>query len=351
VGDLPESRDKPEWLPELISSYLQGWAAPESTSPEENMQQVWVGVDVSKSRLDVAIRPSGELFSVANDESGFEELVARLEDKPSVRVVCEASGGYERALLAWLHAHEWGVAMVNPRQVRDFAKALGKLAKTDRLDSAVLAHYGQALQPAPWIPKEDACQRLAELTTRRRQLVAMRAQEKCLLKQTPQPLAQDVQEHIQWLDERIEALQREMARVVASSADLKERDRLLQSVPGVGPTTSAVLLSQLPELGHLDRRRIAALVGVAPLNRDSGASRGPRSCWGGRSDVRRILYMATTVAVRCNPRIRPMYQRLKERGKPARVALVACMRKLLTHLDVMARKNMPFQPSHELLSA
>ena len=308
------------------------------------MNEVFVGVDVSKDKLDVAVRPTGEEFSVSNSFEGFDELVERAGSGGHVLYIVEASGGLERPMVETLCRLEQRVAVVNPRQLRDFAKALGRLAKTDRIDSRVVAHYGEAVRPEPHRPKDPELQRLGELVVRRRQLVAMRASEKRIASQCPKDMKASVQQHIRWLDQSIERLEKAMLDLLRRCSDhLREGDALLRSVPGVGAVTSAVLLSALPELGRLCRRKIAALSGVAPLNRDSGRQSLPRRCWGGRADVRVALYMATVASVRCNPVIRSFFRRLRARGKPGKVALVACMRKLLTILDAMMRRRIPFR--------
>ncbi len=310
----------------------------------------FVGIDVSQAHLDVAVRPSGEHWQVSNDAAGLATLVARLAPLAPGIVVAEATGDLEAPLVATLVAAQVPVALVNPRQVRDFAKATGRLAKTDRLDAHVLAHFAQAVQPAPR-PVPDAHARALEaLVTRRHQLVAMLTAERTRRQRAqasaaPVALRTDLDAHIAWLEQRLARLTRAVARALAASPVWRAQEDLLRSVPGVGPVLATTLLAHLPELGTLDRKAIAALVGVAPLARDSGTQRGRRTIWGGRAPVRAVLYMSTLVAVRHNAVLRTHYQRLLAAGKPKKVALVACMRKLLVILNAMLRDATPWQPS------
>jgi transposase len=307
------------------------------------MDQVYVGVDVSKDQLDVAIGRAGECITLSNDAEGVEKLLNKLGEHTIGGVVIEATGGFERLAVHLLCEAAVSVSVVNPRQVRDFARATGKLAKTDRIDCRVLAHYGEALRPTSFTPPAAAVKRLNELVLRRRQVVAMRAKEKTVAKQYSGSMQDAVRAHIVWLDKEAENLEREISEVIAGSG-LHELDQQLRSVPGIGPSTSAALLSGLPELGRLSRRKIAALVGVAPLNSDSGQRSSPRRCWGGRADVRTALYMASLASLRVNPVTRALYARLRARGKPALVALTACMRKLLTILNAIAKNGQSWSP-------
>ena len=305
------------------------------------MQQepTYVGIDVAKEMLDVALRPSGECWRVEHDAAGLEQLVARLQALEPVLVVLEASGGLELELVAALAAAQLPVVVVNPRQTREFARATGTLAKTDALDAAVLAHFAEAVRP-PLRPLSDAqSQTLRQLLVRRRQLVAMRVAEGQRLTRAGAAVRPGIEAHRAWLEQQLGALEAELQQQLRSSPLWRERDALLRSVPGVGPQLSLTLLAELPELGTLDRRQAAALVGVAPFNRDSGRLRGRRTIWGGRARVRAMLYMGALSASRFNPVIRACYQRLLAAGKPKKVALTACMRKLLVILNAMLKHH------------
>ena len=304
---------------------------------------VFVGIDVSKTRLDGHILPANTGFAVGNDDRGWQDLSARLtEHGGACLVVLEATGGLQERAAATLSAAGLAVAVVNPRQVRDFARATGRLAKTDRLDAQAIARFAATVRPAPRpLPDADR-QALIDLVARRRQLVEMRAAEKIRRSQLAQALRPRLDEHLAWLTQAIDELDRDLAEAVRASPLWRVEDDLLGSVPGVGPVLRATLLAKLPELGGLDRRQIAALVGVAPMNRDSGPCRGRRCIQGGRADVRTVLYMATVAAVRCNPVVRRFHRQLIDAGKPAKVALTACMRKLLTILNAIARTRQPW---------
>jgi transposase len=305
--------------------------------------RVFVGIDVSKDRLDVALRPSAERWAVANDEPGFATVVARLQAVHPTGVVLEATGGLEIPLTGALAAAGLPVVVVNPRQVRDFAKATGKLAKTDALDAAVLAQFAEAVRPA-LRPLPDAATRgLSALLTRRRQLLEMRTAEKNRLGSAGRPIHREIQAHITWLDRRLAHLDDDLARTIRESPVWREKDDLLRSAPGVGPVLARTLLASLPELGTLNRKQSAALVGVAPLNRDSGTLRGKRAVWGGRAHVRAALYMSALAATRYNPVIRAFYQRLCAAGKAKKVALTACMHKLLGILNSMVKHRTPWR--------
>jgi transposase len=307
-------------------------------------EQVVVGVDVSKAVLDVAVLPSGELLQFANDASGIEQFGKKLKSLAADLVVMEATGGYETAVATALVAGRLRVAVVNPRQVRDFAKATGRLAKTDRIDAQLIAAFGQAVEPEiVRLPDEDA-RELEALLVRRRQLVAMRVQEINRLGLMQGAMRKNIKAHIDWLEKQIDKLDVDLTVGLRKSSAWRAKDELLRSFKGVGPITSGTLLVALPELGQLDRREIAALVGLAPFNCDSGVMRGRRSIYGGRSQVRTLLYMAATTAIRSNPVIRAFYERLKSRGKPHKVAMVACMRKMLTILNAMVRQSTPWTP-------
>ena len=296
--------------------------------------QQWVGIDVSKASLDVCVQPTGERWQVATSQAQLEALVEQLAALAPERIVLEASGGYEVRLVAALVSRELPVVVVNPRQVRDFARATGQLAKTDRIDAQVLAQFGEAIRPQ-LRPLADATTRAVRaLVSRRRQLQEMLTAEQnrlmsAAVQDAPEPLRDQLGEHIDWLRRQLAQVDDNLQRQLQASPVWRERENLLRTIPGIGPVTSATLLSQLPELGQLDRKAIAKLVGVAPLNHDSGTLRGRRRVWGGRSAVRAVLYMAALVATRCNPLIRAFYARLCAAGKPKKVALVACMHKLL----------------------
>ena len=307
--------------------------------------QIYVGVDVAKDRLDVVFRPSGEYTRAANDGEGIRRVVGRLLEEGTTLAVVEATGGLERPLAASLGVAGVPVAVVNPRQVRDFAKSVGRLAKTDRIDASVLARFAEAVRPEPRPLADERARELSALVGRRRQLLAMITAEGNRLARAPKALRRGLKAHLKWLRKEVERTEAELDRVVREDAVLKEKDELLRTVPGVGPTLSATLLAELPELEYLDRKRLAALVGVAPMNRDSGTLRGLRTVWGGRSSVRATLYMAALVATRYNPAIRAFYERLCAKGKPKKVALTACMRKLLTILGAVLRNRIPWQPA------
>jgi transposase len=306
--------------------------------------QVFVGIDVSKARLDVALRPGDESFSVANNQRGIAALVERLKKLQVSRIVLEASGGYEIAPASELAAAGLPVAVVNPRQVRDFARATGRLAKTDAIDARVLAQFAELIQPQTR-PLPDAQSReLTALVARRRQLVEMLTAESNRRGRAPNCLRPAIAAHVCWLRKQLAELDAALDQAVRNSPLWCEKARLLRSMPAVGSVTVTTLLAHLPELGTLSRRKIAALVGVAPFNHDSGKMRGTRAIWGGRAQVRAVLYMCTLVATRRNPVLRAFYTRLRAAGKKPKVALTACMRKLLVMLNAMLRDHVPWNP-------
>jgi len=309
-------------------------------------ERLYVGIDVAKGQLDVAVRPTDEQWSVANEGREITSLVTRLQTLSPALVVLEATGGLELAVSSALAAAQVPMAVVNPRQVRDFARATGQLAKTDRLDAQVIARFGEAVKPSSRALPDAEAQALAAMLTRRRQVVAMVTAEKNRLHTARPSVRRDIRRHIAWLQDSLAKLDSELGDTLRNSPLWRERDDLLQSVPGVGPVLSMTLLVELPELGTLDRRQIASLVGVAPLNRDSGTLRGRRTVWGGRARVRAVLYMGTLVATRSNPVIRSFYERLCAAGKAKKVALTACMRKLLTILNAMLRRRTDWQALH-----
>jgi transposase len=298
---------------------------------------IFVGIDVSKAQLDVAIRPTGEKQSFANDKAGIKALVKRLAKIEPTLIVLEATGGYERQVTRAVVSADRPVVVVNPRQVRDFAKATGQLAKTDSIDAGVLAHFAEVIRPKLRPLPDVITVELRALTSRRRQILEMIGAENNRLAMTSKAVAKRIGAHVRWLEQELERANHDLDRSIEQSPIWKENENLLRSAKGIGPVTSRTLLAELPELGTLDRRQIAALVGVAPFNRDSGSLKGRRSIWGGRAPVRCALYMATLVATRRNPVIRDFYNRLIAKGKLFKVALVACMRKLLTILNSMIK--------------
>jgi transposase len=304
-----------------------------------------VGIDVSKHELVIAIDPSGEQWTSGGEPAALDVLVARLQALAPQLIVLEATGGYERPLAAACTVAQLPVAIVNPRQVRAFAQALGRTAKTDAIDATVLAAFGARVQPAPRpVPDADTLA-LAALVARRRQLLEMLGAERNRLAQTPTgPVARDLRQLIRWLERRLGHVETDLTDRIQRSPVWRVHDNLLQSVPGIGPTVARTLLAELPELGTLNRRAIAALAGVAPFNRDSGQWRGRRAIWGGRAPVRAALYMAALVATRHNPVLARFYQRLRAAGKPAKVALVAVMRRLLTILNAILQQQTPWRP-------
>lgn len=307
---------------------------------------VFVGIDVAEATLEVACRPSAEGWQATNDADGIAVLADRLQAMRPTLVILEATGGVELPLVAELGAARLPVVVINPRQVRDFARATGRLAKTDRIDAQILAQFAEAVQPTPRpLPNQEA-QELTALLSRRRQLVDMLTAERNRLRRALRRVQPSISQHIAWLEQQLDELDRDLAHLVHSSPLWREKENLLRTVPGIGPVVASTLVAALPELGLLSRQQVAALVGVAPLNRDSGTLRGRRTVWGGRSRVRAVLYMAALTAARCNPAIRAFYVRLLDAGKPKKVALVACMRKLLTILNAMLRHETRWVSAH-----
>jgi transposase len=312
--------------------------------------KIYAGIDVSKARLDVCLLPRGESFVVPNDEEGLDELLGRLEELHPTLVVLEASGGFERPVAAALAAAGIAVAVLNPRQTRDFARATGRLAKTDRLDANTLARFAQAIRPAPKVLPDAQAEEFSAILARRRQIISMMSAERNRLgTTTSQAMSKRIRAHIRWLEKELTRIDRELDETIEANPTFKENEALLKSVPGVGPVLCRTLFAELPELGLLSPRELSALVGVAPLNRDSGLFRGRRSIWGGRARVREALYMGALVATRYNPTIKSFYERLVASGKPKKVALVACMRKLLVILNAVMRDRTPWRCPHALI--
>ena len=315
---------------------------------ETRSEPCFVGIGVGKAHLDIFIHvvghPSGEGFRLNRDPAGLDELLARLQPRAPALIVLEATGGFERVVTAALWGAGLPVAVVNPRQIRDFARASGRLAKTDRLDPQIIARFAAAIRPDQRPQPDAAACELADLLARRRQLVEMISAETMRSHQARLPaVRRRLAAHLDWLNKELSQLDADLDSAVRASPAWRERAALLLSVPGIGHASTRTLLADLPELGSLDRRRIAALVGLAPVAHDSGQHRGARHIQGGRGTVRAALYMAAWIASRCNPVLKDMYQRLRAAGKPRKVALVACMRRLLTILNAMVRDNTPWR--------
>jgi transposase len=312
----------------------------------ESIYKDYIGVDVSKAKLDIAIGSTGEYWRENNDAIGIQHIVERLKAIPSSLTIIESTGGLETALITELFANEISFSLVHPARVRNFARSIGLLAKTDKLDAILLARFGEAVKPPATLLPGEAEQKINANMVRRRQLLDMLVAEKNHLCSTCLSLRSKVEEHIAWLENEVEEVNSEIDELIQNLPRLKEKAAILRTAKGVGPVLSAKLISALPELGQLDRKKIAALVGVAPFNRDSGPHRGKRRIKGGRIDVRGVLYMSIVAAIRYNPAISTFYQRLLAAGKLKKVAMVACMRKLLTILNAMVRDMKPFSPSY-----
>jgi len=307
---------------------------------------VFIGIDVAKKHLDIHVLPDNTAFTVSRDDGGLDELVNRLRQLAPQLIVLEATGGYEKVVLASLAGAGLAVLAVNPRQVRDFARACGRLAKTDRLDAAIIAHFAERLRP-PLRPLPDAAaQALGAIVVRRRQIIDMISAENMRLQQTlARKVQTSIKAHLTWLQEQLTSIDDDLDATIKENDTWLHNEQLLDAVPGVGKTTARTLIVELPELGSLDRRQIAALVGVAPINHDSGCHRGQRHIRGGRTTVRAALFMAAWVGTRHNPVLQAFYKRLIAAGKPRKVALVACMRKLLTILNALIRDQKSWQPA------
>jgi transposase len=313
----------------------------------EIVVEKFIGIDVSKATLDMCIQPSGETWHVAYDEAGIRQVVERLQEVIPALIVMEATGGLEMRVASELASAGLAIAVINPRHARDFAKATGQLAKTDQVDAAMLAAFAKAIRPQARPLKDADTRALDDMVSRRRQLIAMRVQETLRLgTAVSKPLQKSLKKHIAWLDKQIAEIDCDLSSRLRASDIWRAKDDLLRAIPGVGAITSLTMLAKCPELGTLNRREIAALTGVAPLANDSGKHRGKRFIWGGRADVRAVLYMATVSAIRCNDTIKVFADRLKQAGKPAKVIIVACMRKLLTIMNAMVKNNAPWNPEN-----
>ena len=310
----------------------------------QEREELFIGIDVSQDRLEVAFRPTGRRKEVVHELKQITLLTEEFRELQPKLIVLEATGALEVPLVTSLAKAELPVVVVNPRQVRDFAKSLGRLAKTDAIDAAVLAHYGDAVRPQVRPIKSEDLQELSALLARRRQLVDMIVMEKGRLSRAQKQVREEIKEHIAWLEKRLKDVNRTLEKRIKNNPLYREKGKVIRSVPGIGPVLMCSLLADVPELGTLNRRQIAALIGVAPLNRDSGRHMGQRSTWGGRSKVRSVLYMGAVVAVKHNPVIRAFYERLTGAGKKFKVAITACMRKLLTILNAMVRTGSSWNP-------
>ena len=304
----------------------------------------FIGIDVSKNQLDVAVRPTNESMSFENADEGIDMLIKSLRPLQPDLILMEATGSYHQLVLGRLLACGFAAIAINPRQARDFARAIGRLAKTDRIDARVLAEFAEKIRPELRPIADEATQQLDAICTRRRQLVGMIAAEKNRHHSGPASIRAQIKKHIVWLERQITEIENDLDKLIRSTPAWREKDDLLRSCKGIGPTTSHTMLACLPELGSLSRHRIAALVGIAPFNRDTGQHRGPRHIQGGRVDVRCVLYMATLAAIRSNAVIRTFHQKLIAAGKAKKVAITACMRKLLTILNAMLRTKTRWSP-------
>jgi transposase len=307
---------------------------------------LWIGIDVAKEQLDVAIGASGETWSVPNDDEGIRSLVEDLRSRSCGLIVLEAMGGFEIAVVIALAAAGLPVVVANPRQVRNFARATGQLAKTDRLDARILALFAERVRPEVRALPDDAARLLDALLTRRRQISGMIVAERNRQGFAPAPLKKSIEKHIRWLQRELDGVDGDLNKAIQASPVWRTKEALYRGVPGIGPVISRTLIADLPELGRLNHREIASLVGLAPMARDSGKMKGKRMVFGGRASVRGALYMAAVVGARHNPVIRAFYQRLRERGKPPKLALIACAHKLLTILNSMARTGEAWRTEH-----
>lgn len=307
-------------------------------------EKQWVGIDVCQKYLDVYVRPVAKLFQVTNDEIGINSLVQTLSNIQPELIVLEATGGMEIDVTIKLTQAGLAVAAINPRQARDFAKATGQLAKTDAIDARVLAHFADAIRPEVRQISDESSRQLEDLVARRRQLSNMITAEKNRRRGKTNSVKASIDEHIEWLEEKLKEIESQIKSAIEINPNWKKKMELLTSVPGVGEVVAVTLISSLPELGTISHKSISYLVGVAPLNRDSGKFRGKRKIWGGRAKIRCVLYMATLVAVRFNPIIKAFYERLVNKGKLKKIALTACMHKLLIILNAMMKNNSSWKP-------
>lgn len=349
-ADRNVARVVPSLLPKSSNS-CQGYPSPHLSQGRASLEQIksvkeecvleltFVGIDLSKAQLDVAIRPSAQTLSVTNDRVGIKILIKELKKLRPQLVVLEATGGLERQVLSALIAAEIPVVMANPRRIREFAKSIGQLAKTDRIDASVIAQYAEAVRPKPRPLPDEVSLELRALTARRRQVVDMIVAEKNRLATASKAIKKRISAHIAYLERELKDADQDLDRFFENNTAWKQNQEILCSTPSIGPVSSRTLLVDLPELGTLDRKKISALVGVAPFPRDSGTLKGRRTIWGGRATVRTALFMATVVATRFNPVIRDFYKRLKAKGKPSKVCLIACMHKLLTILNAMIKNK------------
>jgi transposase len=307
-------------------------------------EEQWVGIDVCQKYLDVYVRPIGKLFQVTNDKVGISKLVQTLAEIQPELIILEATGGMEINAAIKLTKAKLAVAVINPRQARDFAKATGQLAKTDAIDARVLAHFADAIRPEVRQMSDESSRQLEDLVQRRRQLSEMITAEKNRRRGKINSVQSNIDEHIEWLEKQLKEIESQIKEAIALDDNWQQKMKLLTSVPGIGEVVAVTLISSLPELGKISHKSISYLVGVAPLNKDSGKFRGKRKIWGGRAKIRCVLYMATLVAVRFNPPIKAFYERLLQKGKLKKVALTACMHKLLIFLNAMMNKNQVWQP-------
>jgi transposase len=314
----------------------------------ENQSQ-WVGIDVSKATLDIYFRPMGKAVKVTNDEAGISDLVEQLKTVEINLIVLEATGGLETKVIIQLQTALLPVAMINPRQGRDFAKATGRLAKTDAIDAQILAHFGEAMKPSVLAIESESARQLSELVSRRRQLVEMRTAEKNRSSRARGKALANIQAHLEYLEQTIKEVNQEIEQLNQNNQSSIDKINLVKTVPGIGPIISTTLVADLPELGQLTAKQIARLVGVAPINHDSGQHQGKRRISGGRGHIRAALYMGAVVAMRHNPIIKAFYDRLVERGKSKKLALTACVRKILVILNAMVRANQPWKVTDVLI--